>query len=166
MMSLSKKMVLPKPVGFATAMKKKKIEFSCYQILCGCFCLLPLPITQITYAYMNDPIFCPDNAFPFSINQWLYIEASATLVLFSNWVIMKWMSTGSPKSYVFNLLVLTYSLGLIFQFSWTIVGCIQFWRDCADIEPQSVNILMYVTLILGLFRSVGNSSSTTSESCM
>lgn len=159
-------MVLPKPVGFSDSIKKKKIEYNCYQILCGCFCLLPLPITQITYAYLNDPIVCLDNKFPFSINQWLYIEASTTLALFFNWVMIKWMLSGSPKSWFSNLMALTYSLGLVFQFSWVIVGCIQFWRDCVNLEPQSVNILMYVTLILGLFRSVGNTSSTTSETCL
>ena len=152
-------MVLPKPVGFAESLKKKKHEFSCYQILCGCFCLLPLPIIQIILASMNEPIVCEGNTFPFSINQWLYIEAGATMVFFANWVIVKWLLSGSPKSCISNLFAITYAVGLVFQFSWIIVGCIQFWRDCVNIEPRSVNILMYVTLILGLIRSVSSTSA-------
>jgi hypothetical protein len=66
----------------------------------------------------------------------------------------------SSTAYTTKTLIGTYVLGIIFQASWVIVGSIQFWRDCYKLEPQSVNILMWVTLILGLLRSMGNNKNT------
>lgn len=158
---IPKKMVLPKPVGFTSSLKKKQVEIKCYQILCAGICLLPLPVTQIVYASLNDPLVCEANLFPFTINTWLYIEAVTTICMYMNWLLIQMAAIHiSPTAYTTKTLIGTYVLGIIFQASWVIVGSIQFWRDCYKLEPQSLNILMWVTLILGLLRSMGNNKNT------
>ena len=154
-------MVLPKPVGFTSSVKKKKVELKCYQLLCAGICLLPLPLTQIAYSYSNDPLVCPGNAFPFSLNTWLYVEATTTICMFINWIMIQMAAIHiSPTAYTTRGLIGIYTLGMIFQTSWIIVGSVQFWRDCYNLQPGSVNILMWITLILGLLRSLGNNNHT------
>lgn len=155
-------MVLPKPVGFTSSLKKKKEELKSYQVLCVGLCLLPLPVTQIVYSYSNDPVVCPGNTFPFTINLWLYVEAATTICMFMNWLMIQAAAIYiSPKAYTTRGLIVIYTLAMIFQTSWIIVGAIQFWRDCYSLEPGSINILMWVTLILGLLRSLGNNNNHT-----
>ena len=133
---------LPRPVGI----KKTTGTMLCFQTLCLALCLLPLPITQIIYSY-NNPVLCPANTFPFDINFWLYVEATSTLVMVFNAILMLSCS---------QVFVITHIIGSIFQTGWIIVGCIQFWRDCPTIEPQSINILMWFTLIAGIMRSLSS----------
>ena len=148
--------ILPPPIGFSSSLKKKKKQFKFYHILCSALCLLPLPITQIVFSYCY-PISCDNNIFPFSINEWLYIEAGSTIFIFLHWVVLRTTAMNTTSSlFVVKVLLATYCIELIFQLSWIVVGAIQFWRDCSKIEPQSINILMWVTLILGIFRSLGN----------
>jgi hypothetical protein len=150
---------LPKPIGFSSSVKKRKDQVKCYQFLCVGLCLLPLPITQIVYSSINEPLVCPGNLFPFTINTWLYIEAATTMAVFLNFVLIQMAAIHiSPTAYTTRGLIAIQVLWLIFQTSWIIVGSIQFWRDCYTLEPVSVNILMWVTLILGIIRSVGNNN--------
>jgi hypothetical protein len=138
---------LPKPVGFKKE-NSTSIEMLCCQAVCLAMCLLPLPITQIVYS-ANNPITCPANTFPFDINFWLYVEATATLLMILNTILMLICS---------QVFVITHVIGSTFQMAWIIVGAIQFWRDCPTIEPQSVNILMWFTLIAGIMRSMSSAN--------
>ena len=150
---------LPKPIGFSSSVKNRKDKLKCYQFLCVGICLLPLPITQIVYSYMNDPLVCPGNVFPFTVNTWLYIEAATTMTMFINWVLIQMAAIHiSPTAYTTRGFIAMHVLWMVFQTSWIIVGSIQFWRDCYTLQPVSVNILMWVTLIMGIIRSVGNNN--------
>lgn len=144
---------LPKPVGFRPIPIKKTpatrtkydVFMFCFQFICSGLCFLPLPIVQLTYA-VEAPILCQDNRFPFSINVWLMVEAIASIAMFFNAIAMLSCS---------RIFAVTYVIGALFQFSWIIVGSLQFWEDCLNVQPQAINILMWVTLIFGLFRSFG-----------
>jgi len=140
---------LPKPVGFKEENYKTTMLLCC-QAVCLAMCLLPLPIIQIVYSYNNNPISCPANTFPFDINVWLYVEATSTLLMILNAIFMLSCS---------QVFVITHVIGSFFQTGWIIVGAIQFWRDCPSIEPQSVNILMWFTLIAGLLRSLSSNGA-------
>jgi len=140
---------LPKPIGFKKTTDKTTMILCC-QTFCIAMCLLPLPITQIVYSYNNTPIVCPANTFPFDINFWLYVEATSTLLMAFNAILMLSCS---------QVFLITHVIGSFFQTGWIIVGAIQFWRDCPSIEPQSVNILMWFTLIAGLLRSLSSNGA-------
>ena len=137
---------LPKPIGFK---KTTDTTMLCCQTVCLLMCLLPLPITQIVFSYNNYPIVCPANTFLFDINFWLYVEATSSLLMVLNAIFMLSCS---------QVFVITHIIGSTFQVAWIIVGGILFWRDCPSIEPQSVNILMWFTLIAGIMRSLSSSN--------
>ena len=142
---------LPKPIGFKkTTTNDNNKMFLCCQTFCLAMCLLPLPIVQIVYSYNNTPIICPANTFPFDINVWLYVEATSTLLMVLNAILMLSCS---------QVFLITHVMGSTFQMAWIIVGAILFWRDCPSIEPQSVNILMWFTLIAGIMRSMSSANS-------
>lgn len=37
----------------------------------------------------------------------------------------------------------------VFNFVWLIIGSIMFWRDCSNLEPESMNTLYWIVLIFG-----------------
>lgn len=147
-------MSLPKPVGFRPIPVKKtpptKTKYDmvmfCCQFICSGLCLLPLPIVQMMFA-LDGPIICPANRFLFSVNVWLLVEAITSIVMFLNVVLML------SCDRIFSV---TYVMGSVFQFTWIIVGSVQFWSDCPNIQPSSLNTLMWVTLIFGIIRSFGS----------
>lgn len=149
---------LPKPVGFRPIPLKKKTPQSktkydmfmfCCQFICSGLCLLPLPIIQLSFA-LEAPIVCVENTFPFSINVWLLVEAITSIAMFFNVIMM--LSCD-------RIFAATYVMGALFQLAWIIVGSLQFWRDCPNIQPSSVNILMWVTVIFGIIRSLSSVSN-------
>ena len=142
-------MVLPKPVGFAH--KKKDYSMDICAVICAGLCVLPFPIIQIVYSY-NNPVVCDTNKFPFSINLWLYVESGFTISVFLYTVFI--LSLSKTKKIESHTLI--YNLAIVFQLAWLIVGSVQFWRDCPYIEPKSVNIIMWITLIFGFVRFIGN----------
>jgi hypothetical protein len=51
--------------------------------------------------------------------------------------------------------IVFFSLLGLFQTAWLIVGAVMFWRDCIDVSPNSIRILMWFNLIYGLIQSSG-----------
>ena len=51
-------------------------------------------------------------------------------------------------------------LASLFRLSWLVVGALILWRDCPNMQPKSVNDLMYATLILGFFGIFANLTSS------
>lgn len=149
--------ILPKPVGFRPIPIKKtpqpKTNYDafmfCCQFLCSGFCFLPLPIVQLAYA-VEAPILCPDNRFAFSMNVWLLVEGITAIAMFINAILM--LSCH-------RIFAVSYVIGALFQLAWIIIGALQFWGDCPNVNPTSINILMWVTVIFGLVRSFGNISN-------
>jgi hypothetical protein len=147
---------LPKPVGFRPIPLKKSKEKTkydtfmfCCQFICSGLCLLPLPIVQLSFA-LDGPIVCTDNRFPFSINVWLLVEAITSIAMFFNVIMI--LSCD-------RIFAATYIMGALFQLAWIIVGSLQFWSDCPNIQPSSVNILMWITVIFGIIRSFSSVSN-------
>ena len=116
-------------------------------ILCMTAFIFALPVSELTLAimYKND-IIC-NSDINVSIFEWLVIKSSINIALLLLFFILSIFNDKDICCYYF-LFFIYYLVG-IFNLVWLILGSILFWRDCYDLEPYTINILMWVSLIIG-----------------
>lgn len=140
---------------------------------CSCLVLLiilSLPIVEIVFGiqyYQN--LDCQSNI-NIPIYLWLIIKGSFSILTI---FLVGCLYSLNNKSVLFVLTNPCLYFLQLFNLVWLILGSIIFWRDCSNLKPESVNILLYVSLIFGyisIFGSIlnksnnfGTSSSSTSS---
>jgi hypothetical protein len=110
-------------------------------------CLLALPVSELVLAilYKNDIICYTD--LHVNIFEWLIIKSSVNIGLLVLFFILFILSNKDTCYY--NFVCAIYYIISLFNFGWLILGSIIFWRDCYNLSPSSINILMWVSLIMG-----------------
>jgi len=119
---------------------------ACFLYICIMSCILALPIAELCIAliYKNE-IIC-ESEIGIDIVTWLVIKSIVTI---STVLVISCFFMIGKDSPVFRLVYLIKIIIYIFNFSWLIVGSLIFWRDCYDLQPESVNTFMWISLILG-----------------
>ena len=125
-----------------------------YELICAgfaaailCFPIIfSLPIIEISYGfYYKDAITC--NSF-LSISDWLRIKGFIficyVIALLSSFAI-------SNKNVVTCLCFPVITIFNIFILTWSVIGSVIFYRDCYNVKPESINVLMWISLIAGYF---------------
>ena len=114
---------------------------------CMLSCLLALPASEMTLAllYKND-IVCKSDLHV-NIFEWLVIKSSINIGLLITFFILFILNNKDTCYYSFMFSI--YYIISLFNFGWLILGSVLFWRDCYNLEPTSVNILMWISLIMG-----------------
>ncbi len=130
----------------------------------GLFCIvftmfglvLSLPIVEIYYgvSYQNQ-IIC-QSSINIEIPLWLILKGSIKLLSI---IFISIYHFSTSKSICGTISSFIFSLLQTFLFVWLILGSIIFWRDCPNIEPTSVNTLMWFSLILEMFFILGSRKS-------
>jgi hypothetical protein len=127
---------------------------NCYIYLCSstlffCMmtCLLALPVSEMTLAilYRND-IVCHTDLY-INVFEWLIIKSSINILLLVSFFIL--FVLNSKETCCYSFLFVIYYIISVFNLGWLILGSILFWRDCYNLSPSSINILMWVSLIMG-----------------
>jgi hypothetical protein len=118
----------------------------CYIIFKSLFfilCLLLLPAYQI-YSAVNykDDIVCSTSLFV-DIPIWLVIQGLLSFLL-------------SFLYLSYTCIEGIYYLFLFVYLIWNILGSLIFWKDCYNLTPDNINILMWVSLILGYLFFIDN----------
>ncbi len=136
--------------------------FSCLTIFC-CSCIsfiviLSLPIVEIVFGilYFNQ-INCISDV-GVSLDIWLIVKGSTSILTICTVGTVLYLQSifTLPCIYLFQL----------FNLAWLILGSVIFWRYCSNLIPDSINILMYVSLILGYISflySLKHSNSNTEK---
>ena len=108
-----------------------------------------LPIVQLAYGnHYKDSVEATCNStIAVSIPTWLIVEGSVGIGFVTSLIIFM-LSAFSESAAMFLMLVPIILIGL-FQFAWLIVGSVLFWRDCYHVMPDSLNQLMWASLIIG-----------------
>jgi hypothetical protein len=127
------------------------INLSCLFIsLCAVITiLLGFPVIEIYYGifYFNK-IDCI-SSINIPIDVWLIVKGlSSMLNIISSCVIIK---NEIRSKIIFSHILIVNN---IFTFIWLILGSIIYWRDCSYCKPESVNILMNFSLILGFMKNL------------
>jgi hypothetical protein len=123
---------------------------------------LPITILVMNSSY-SDEIKCHPNISTeisslernIGVKTWLYVIGLADLIsteiiIFS--VIIAFVSITNDDTCLLkftSFMLFTHLLLQMFRFSWLIIGCVLFWRDCIHLEPSPINKLMIATLITG-----------------
>ena len=109
---------------------------------------LALPVVDILMGIkFRDDVVCDSSII--SIPVWLIVKGSISLFLISLHIIRYvGIITKKFKKLVVVTVILIITMAF-FLLVWLIVGSITFWRDCKDLNPESVNTLMWCTLIIG-----------------
>jgi hypothetical protein len=125
--------------------EEQSSDFGAY--MCSCMCsfmcigiLSSLQIAQITIGVMY-PNSCK-SSFNLNVNVWLIVQGiGGCLQLVINMTML----------YKKCLCMCGFSriLLVLFQVIWMIIGSIMFWRDCYNCQPQTLNTMLWVSLILG-----------------
>lgn len=142
--------------------------FCCSSILLTI--ILSLPIVEIVFGiqYYNQIECISDINIPLDI--WLIVRGSSTILTLILFIcVMYFISRNNLTSFLGILLSPLFYVLQFFNFIWLILGSIIFWRYCSNVEPESVNILLYVSLIFGyisilvsILNGNNNKSSTSS----
>ncbi len=108
---------------------------------------LALPVTEIVMgAKYKDDVVCDTSIVP--IPAWLIVKGSVSLLYISLLGIT--MTAAATELTGLGVLSAIPMIVLgVFQLAWLIVGSVTFWRDCRDLDPESVNTLMWCSLIIG-----------------
>lgn len=124
-------------------------------ILCLTVFLFALPVTELTLSLIyRDDIIC-NSDIQVTIFEWLVLKSSINIILLLIFFILSIFD--NKDNYLYSFIFFTYYLFGVFNFAWLIVGSIIFWRDCYNLEPYSINILMWVSLIMGYINIYINS---------
>lgn len=120
----------------------------------GCIILfgLPLPLTEIILAITHySEVECDSFI---ELPTWLIVHGSDGVFVVALCITIIYYSLNPDSSPVKHLIVLILmSLNTLFSFAWIICGSVMFWRDCIHTPPHEINVLMWVSLIAGLFAS-------------
>jgi hypothetical protein len=117
--------------------------------LCLCF-LFALPIAEIVFGFIYmEKVSCNSFLQP---TVWLVVKGIISVLIvcclfFSNNICIH-DKNKIVNTLLFLVIIITVPL-MLFNFIWLIVGSIMFWRDCINIQPVSLNILIWFALILG-----------------
>ena len=116
--------------------------------ICVMSLILALPITQLYFGcYYVNLIPCDSGIIPIPIPIWLIVKGSVNI--FEIIAALCMLFTRKSALFISYIMSVIYALLLLFNLSWLIVGSIIFWKYCSNIEPDSVNTLMWCSLILG-----------------
>jgi hypothetical protein len=91
-----------------------------------------------------------------NISEWLIIKGVLSFLLKLS--ITMYLYYGKTSLCNCLSIISGYIINLII-FSWLIIGSLLFWRECYNLEPNIVNITMWISLIFG-FVSTLNFKST------
>ena len=116
-------------------------------ILCISLVIFTFPVVQICYGaiYENSVDGCDSFL---SISTWLI--TSGCVGIFVGILILLMLIDMHNESKILCINIIVY-LASFFQLIWIICGSIMFWKDCSKAVPNSVNILMWISLIAGYF---------------
>ncbi len=114
---------------------------------CMLVCLLALPVSEMTLAilYRNE-IVCHTDLYV-NVFEWLIVKSSISIGILLSFFILVILSNNETCCYSFVTII--YYLVSIFNLGWLIFGSILFWRDCYNLSPSVINILMWFSLIIG-----------------
>lgn len=105
--------------------------------------LLLLPISELYFALnYGDQISCQTQ--PITLKFWLNIKGVYTLLITFLLIISYYLNKKSFLIYYIIRLI-----GVFFNFLWLIEGSVLFWQYCNNLKPYNINILMYLSLIIG-----------------
>ena len=139
----------------------------CVMFTCSCFILLillSLPIVEIVFGIQYYENLECQSQINIPIYLWLIIKGSFTILTI---ILVGCLYTINNKSMLFVLTNPCLYFLQLFNLVWLILGSIIFWRDCSNLKPESVNILLYVSLISGyisIFGSILNKSNSSNSS--
>lgn len=110
-------------------------------MIIGIIIICWLQLMQIGFGlyYMNSNV-CNDSIVP--INVWLIINGFSN-IFFT--VILNLLEKDEVTKIKRSVIVISIFL---FNIIWLTIGSIVFWRDCIDLEPKSINTLMWFSLIM------------------
>ena len=110
--------------------------------------LLGIPITQIYIGvqYSNE-ITC-DGTVILPVSDWLIVQGSTTITLF---LFISILFTCGKNSIGYYIMIISIYILNVFSLCWLVIGSINFWKDCPNLQPSGINTFMWVSLILGLF---------------
>lgn len=106
---------------------------------------LALPVTEIAMgAHYKDDVICDTSVVP--IPAWLIVKGSVSIFFIA---LLGIAAAASDNKGLVLLTEIPMYVIAMFSLAWLIVGSVAFWRDCKDLEPKSVNTLMWCSLIIG-----------------
>ncbi len=135
-------------------MSKQDSNSNCFIYFCSSMvffcmlaCLLALPISELTLAILyKDDIVCNSDLYV-NIFEWLIIKSSVNIGLFLSFFILFILS--NKETCCYNFMFAIYYIVSLFNLGWLVLGSILFWRDCYNLSPYAINMLMWVSLIMG-----------------
>jgi hypothetical protein len=108
---------------------------------------LALHVTEIVIgAKYKDDVICDTNVI--AIPTWLIVKGLASILYVSLFCIA-FVAGVEESTDLLNIVAIPIMIVGSFEFIWLIIGSVIFWRDCNDLEPQSVNTMMWCSLIIG-----------------
>lgn len=123
--------------------------------------LYALPIAELIMGSINrgDVNTC-DTSLP-SATTWLIVKGSVGLFISTYTIMVLGALRTENDFFVVTSAVLSvpFILSLLFMFAWLIVGSVMFWRDCIHLGPDSLNTMMWCSLIIGYVSSLTSSSA-------
>jgi len=120
--------------------------------------LATLPVANIVVGirYYHSVLSCGTSLI--SIPQWLIIigGAEAGLILYHALILLSLHETCKNfYKFLVKLFLVPTLMCLLFCFAWLAVGSIWFWKNCDSTGSESVNNMMWCSLILGYIWSSG-----------
>jgi len=117
---------------------------------------LTLPIFEIAVAFIYKNKISCTAVIVVNIGDWLIIKGVLSLVLKIS--LSLYLYYGRTSLYNCLAIAIGYIINLTL-FSWLIIGSFLFWGNCYKLEPDIVNITMWISLLFGIF-SCSNFEST------
>jgi hypothetical protein len=137
----------------------KKIQLLCFEnIKYGINLLIILGLImysgiQLSYGikYYNKIENC-SSKLP-NIDIWLIIESILISITFTLIIVfLKNFNTGNWGICLYIILILLPLT--IINLIWLIFGSVMYWKDCINVEPESINELMFISLIGGYISTI------------
>lgn len=136
--------VLPVPVGFNIALRRRNYHYDVYFMYSMLLIFMPLSVCQLNFASFHLEYFDVQNSLA-SLGSWFIVESLlSNIFLITNLIFF--------AEYKTHLLFRTcYNLQVGFQFFWLIVGCDFLFNITVPFEAYA---LLWFSLIIGYARTV------------
>lgn len=142
------------------------IIWSAACVLIGLFALLilnyALPVADIIMGSINNNVTACDTSLP-SVHTWLIVKGAVGLFI-STYTSMSFVAKRTETNFFVmatSVFRTPFNLSLLFMWAWLIVGSVMFWRDCRHLGPDSLNTMMWCSIIIGYFYVLLSSCSLT-----
>ncbi len=126
------------------------IGYTMSTLCIACF-VYALPIAELVVGvtYRNNIHKCDSQLL--SIATWLIVNGSVGCFTYTCKLIINMARSMKNDSFhtFAAILLVPYICSIAFTIAWLVTGSIIFWRDCIHVEPQSLNIMVWCSLIIG-----------------